>query len=54
MFGGAIAGAIASIFAAILLGLDLHRGRDSLMYHAIHILQTVIIAVQTLINRELH
>ena len=54
VFGGAIAGAIASMFAAILLGLDLHRGRDSLLYHAVRISQTVILAVATLINRDLH
>ena len=54
VFGGAITGAIASIFAAILLGLDLHRGRDSLLYHAARILQTVVLAVQTIVNRELH
>ena len=54
MFGGVIAGAVASILAAILLGLDLQRGRDSLLVHAARILQIVILAVQTLVNRELH
>jgi len=54
MFGGVIAGAVASIFAAILLGLDLQRGRDSLLVHAARILQVVVLAVQTLVNRELH
>jgi hypothetical protein len=54
LFGGAIAGAVASIFAAILLGVDLQRGRDSLIYHAVRILQTIVLAVQTLVNRELH
>lgn len=53
LFGGAIAGAIASIFAAILLGLDLQRGRDSLLVHAVRILQILVLAIQTFVNREL-
>ena len=53
MVGGAITGAIASIFAAVLLGLDLQRGRDSLLYHAARILQMLVLAIQTFVNREL-
>ena len=54
LLGGMIAGAAASIFAAFLLGLDLHRGRDSLLYHAVRIAQAAIIAIKTIIIRELH
>jgi hypothetical protein len=54
VIGGAITGVIASVFAAVLLGLDLQRGRDSLLYHAIRILQALVLAVQTFVNRELH
>jgi hypothetical protein len=54
LLGGAVAGAAASIIAAVLLALDAHRGADSLLYHALQSVAAVIAAVQALIDRELH
>ncbi|HEV2878848.1 MAG TPA: hypothetical protein VGW96_04620 [Candidatus Eremiobacteraceae bacterium] len=53
LFGGIMAGAVASIFAAVILGIDLHRGKESFLYQVVSVMQTIIVAIQTLINREL-
>jgi hypothetical protein len=53
LLGGVVAGATAFIIAAALLGLDLHRGQDSFMYHAARVTQTIIATIQTQINQEL-
>ena len=53
MLGGVAAGAVASIFAAIIVGLDLHRGHDALVYRVVSDLKTLIVTIQTQIDREL-
>jgi hypothetical protein len=54
LFGGAATGAAASIVAAVVLGLDVHRGENSLMLHALRVAQTVIRTIQAVIAQELH
>jgi hypothetical protein len=52
--GGAFVGAAASVFAAVLLGIDAHRGADSFAYHALTDAQTVVRTIEADIERELH
>lgn len=54
LVGGAVVGAAASIFAALLLSIDARRGPDSLVYHLLAGAQTVVRAIQTQIENELH
>lgn len=51
--GGAIAGALAFVFAALILGLDLKRGENSFALHLLQALQTMTLAVRDLIEQEL-
>jgi len=53
LFGGAVAGAVAFIAAALLLGLDLKRGGNSFALHVLQGLQTIIIAMRQAIEQEL-
>lgn len=52
--GGAAAGAAASVVAAVLLGLDAHRGQNSLLYHALRGAQAIVATIETQMQRELH
>lgn len=52
-FGGAAAGAVAFVFAAVLLGLDLKRGEGSFAMHLLQALQTMVIAVRQAVEQEL-
>ncbi len=54
VLGGAAAGAAAFILAAILLGLDIHRGENSVLYHAVRAVQTIIETIRTQIQQELY
>ncbi len=51
--GGAAAGAAAFIVAAVLLGLDIHRGENSMIVHALRALQTVVRIFRTMVEQEL-
>lgn len=51
--GGTIAGAAALIFAALIVGIDLHRGENSVMVHLLRAVQTVAGLVRNLMEREL-
>jgi hypothetical protein len=54
LWGGAVAGALASMVAALILGIDAHRGQDSFSYQVLRDAQTVIATIQEQIRRELH
>lgn len=54
LLGGIAAGAAASVLAALILGIDAHRGQDSFVYRAVSDLQTVVRTIQALVQRELH
>jgi hypothetical protein len=54
LMGGIAAGAAASVLAALILGIDAHRGQDSFVYSALSDLQTVVRTIQALVERELH
>jgi hypothetical protein len=52
-FGGAATGAAAFIFAALLLGLDIHRGENSFVVHLIRAAQAMVSALRQLIDQRL-
>jgi hypothetical protein len=52
-FGGAAAGAVAFVFAAVILGLDLKRGESSFALHLLRALQTMVITLRQMIEQEL-
>jgi hypothetical protein len=54
LLGGAAAGAVASLIAAVLLALDAHRGADSLLYHTLQSVAAIIATIQAQIRQELH
>lgn len=54
LWGGAIAGAAASLLAAVIVGIDAHRGHNSFSYNVLRDAQTIIVTIQELIRRELH
>jgi hypothetical protein len=51
--GGAIAGVIAFVFAALILGLDLKRGENSFAIHLLRALQIMVQAVRQVMEQEL-
>jgi hypothetical protein len=53
LLGGAAAGAVAFICAAILLSFDLHRGPDSLFVHVVRALQTIAQTLRAMVAQEL-
>jgi site-specific recombinase len=53
-WGGAVAGVAASVVAAIILGIDLHRGQNSVSYEVLRDTQTIIATIEEQIHEELH
>lgn len=51
--GGAAAGAAAFIVAAVLLGIDIHRGENSMIVHALRALQTIVMTLRSMVEQEL-
>ena len=51
--GGTAAGAAAFIVAAVVLGLDIHRGENSVIVHALRALQTFVLLLRGMVEQEL-
>lgn len=52
--GGTAAGAVAFVIAAVLLGLDIHRGENSAVVHLVRAAQTIVLAIRAMVQEELH
>lgn len=51
--GGTAAGAAAFIVAAVLLGLDIHRGENSFIVHGLRAVQTIVTTLRAMMEQEL-